>query len=471
MVGFIVMAGLTAFALISRAEAIAQRDIARQKTMTAERTVEFVQSLFEVSDPSETRGSKLTAQEVLDKGAIRIRQTLSNEPNVKAQLMTTLSQVYLGLGSYRTGEAIIAESIKLKVDDPSVRARQMMALASSAYRQGDYSRAVKFYRTALPLADQDPLGGSELKSAILAGIGDASSRAGNTVGVHSGMLLALRLDSARYGPNSIQVARDLEALGVFEQTNKNYSKARAFYERAVRIRLAMQGVSHPLVSEDLNELGTIAYLQGDAAAAQRFWGRALETDISVLGPDHPDVAFTMANLARVMLEQRKYNGARDLMQRAIRVTLANRMETNDSLAFLYANLGLASRGLGKRQESTQAFENALRVAELTKHRNLGPILTELADLSCSAGQMEKGLSLTDRAERVTQVDYPGDPWRMAWVINTRGKCLVQAGSLARGVALISQSMPAIRERWATSTLYRELAEQRLATGRRLARLN
>jgi tetratricopeptide (TPR) repeat protein len=231
----------------------------------------------------------------------------------------------------------------------------------------------------------------------------------------------------------------------------------------VQIRLALQGLSHPTVSEDLNELGTIAYLQNDPGAAQKFWSKALQSDLLVLGPDHPDVAFTMANVARVMLEQRKFADARRLMERAIDVTLRNRSSSNDSLAFLYANLGLAQRGLGKRNEAVLAFSNALEIAELTGHRNLGPILTELADLSCSAGQPKKGLALLRRAEAVTRTDYPDDPWRVAWVTNTRGKCLLSAGEEERGRALLQASMIPLRSRWPSASLYRVLAEQRLAS--------
>ena len=73
-IGFVVMSGLAGLAVLARNDAIVQRDIARQKTNTAERTVEFVKSLFEVSDPSEAKGAQITAQEILDKGAVRISQ-------------------------------------------------------------------------------------------------------------------------------------------------------------------------------------------------------------------------------------------------------------------------------------------------------------------------------------------------------------------------------------------------------------
>ena len=53
--------GLAALALVSRNEAIRERDIAREKTLTAQRTTEFVKGLFEMNDPSEAKGAKVTA--------------------------------------------------------------------------------------------------------------------------------------------------------------------------------------------------------------------------------------------------------------------------------------------------------------------------------------------------------------------------------------------------------------------------
>lgn len=461
-IGFFVMAALTVFALVSRAEAIRQRDIAREKTATAERTVDFVKSLFEVSDPSEARGAKVTALEVLDKGANRIRQSLDDEPNVKADLMTTLGQVYLGLGSYRRGDAILSEAMHLSVSDARVRARQLMGVASSADKQGDHLRAAKLYRQALTIVDADPELRADFRPALLAAIGDALAGAGRLSEGVAGMMEALKTDRAHKGPRSVEVARDLEALGGHYSMAEDYPRARALFEQAVSIRVARQGLSHPQVSENYNELGSIAYFQGDVPAAERYLRRALKSDMLVLGADHPDVAITMNNVARVMLEQREFAGARDFLTRAIDVTLRNRNNMNAYLALLYANLGLAQRSLGQRDDATLSLTKALRVAQATKHRNLGPILTELADLSCADGDPARGLAMLDQAMPVTLADYPDDPWRKAWVLNTRGRCLVAAGQVVAGRAMLADSFPALRERWQRGSLYRVIAEQRRA---------
>lgn len=460
-IGFVVMAGLAINAVISRNEAVVQRDIARQKTITAERTVEFVQSLFEVSDPSEAKGAQISALAILDKGAARIAGSLADEPTVKAELMTTLSKVYLGLGAYRKGDAIIRQSLALKVDDSGVDARRLLALGDSQTRQGDYAKAIATFDKALGLARDRTRGNPDLVAPILVGRGEARTAMEDHAGAEADIRAALALDMARFGPRYPAVARDLEALGLNAVSDGRLAQAKPFFERALAIRIPAQGLAHPRVSEDSHGLGAIAYLQRDSAAAERLWTQALRSDELVLGPDHPDVAISINNVARVMLERRGFAEAETLLVRARDISLKQRSETHDDLAFVFANLGLARRGLGDRADAERQLRKALAAAELHKHRNLGPILTELADLACERGAADEGAALLDRAVPITRGDYPDDPWRLAWIANTRGKCLLAAGEPAAARKLLAGSMAEVRKRWAAETLYGGIAEARL----------
>lgn len=463
-IGFVAMAGLAVFALIARADAVHQRDVARQKTATAERTVEFVKSLFEVSDPSEAKGAKVTAKEVLDKGAVRIAHALNDEPNVKAELMTTLSEVYQGLGVFHTGDELIRQSLRLPVSDEAVRARQYIALAASDHRAGNYDKAVDHFRIALAHAERLPDPNPPLVASIFAAMGDSKSQAGTYTDAEQDIRKALAIDLAQLGPRDPAVARDLEALAFYQVAQKAYPKARANYERALEIRIASQGPAHPQVADDLDGLGAIAYLEGDSAAAEAYYKRGLQSDQVVLGPDHPELALTANNLARVMLERREFAAAEPLLRHAVAITLAQRDPDASALAFLYDNLAIALRGLGQFDRGEELFRQGLRVADLHKHRNRAPIMTDLADLLCRRGASQQGLAMLAAAEPIGRQDYPDDPWRWAWTANTRGYCLIRSGQNKAGLAILNQSMPALRKRWPTGSMYRQIAEDRLKPG-------
>lgn len=462
-IGFLAMSGLAVFALLSRAEAVAQRDIARQKTITAERTTAFVQSLFEVSDPSEAKGAQVSALEILDRGAASIAGSLQDEPSVKAELMTTLSKVYLGLGAYRKGDAIIRDSLRLNVDDPAVSARQLLALGDSQTRQGDYAAATAAFSRALALARDPRRGNPDLVAPILVGRGEARSAIGETAAAETDMRQALALDTARFGATDPTVARDLEALGFNAHEEDRLAAAKTHFQKAVAIRMASQGPAHPRVAEDYNALGVIAYLQRDSVAAEKLYARALYSDELVLGPDHPDLAISINNVARIILERRGFAEARGMLLRARDISLRQRSDTHDDLAFVLANLGMAERGMGNLAAAETALQQALVAADANKHRNRAPILSELADLACDRGAVAQGLAMLDRAAPIMQADYPRDPWRQAWVVNTRGKCLMAAGNRAAARPILIASAAVLRQHWPAKSLYAEMSEVRLRT--------
>lgn len=468
-VGFIVMSGLAAAALIARNDALHQRDIARQKTVTAERTVEFVKSLFEVSDPSEAKGSELTAREILDRGAKRIDQSLGDEPSVRAELSTTLGEVYAGLGFFKQGEALIQRNLALRGVDAGSRTRQFVAVAEAQSRQGQYDAAMGSYRSALKMAQDSREPRPDLMPRIYVGMGEAESGLEHDEQADLWVQKALAADIAALGLNHPDVARDLEALAVNDVFAARLKEGRARLERAVAIRRQAQGELHPKVAEDLINLGSIAYLQHDSASAEGYYRRAIHAATEVLGPDHPDVAQTQNNLGRLLIERQDFVEARPLLEHAVAVISRERGETYDDLAFDYDNLALIRHGMGDLPGAEALLIKARAAAALHNHRNLAPIMVDLADVRCLRGATTEGLALLEAARPIMAKTYPADPWRMAWLDTIKGECLLGAGQVQSARALVEGASPAIEKRWKPGSLYEARSVALLhRTGARLA---
>jgi tetratricopeptide (TPR) repeat protein len=448
--GFLVMSGLAAAAFVARNEAVRQRDIARSKTITAERTVDFVKSLFEVSDPSQAKGETITAREILDRGAKRIDESLAGEPSVKAELTTTLGEVYASLGLFRQGEALIRRNLAITGVDAGSRARQYVALGEAQARQGEYDAALATYGSALRIAG---VARPDLVARIYARMGDAKSALDQDAEADRLIRKALALDTRNLGPNHPDVARDLEALGTNDVFGGRLREGRGNFERAVAIRIKAQGQLHPEVATDLMNLGSIAYLQQDSSGAEAYYRRALAAAGSVLGPEHPDIALTQSNLGRLLVERRAYAEAKPLLEHAIAVVARERGETFDDLAFYFDNLALVRRGMGDLTDAEVLLGKGLRAAELHKHRNLAPIMVDLADVRCARGAVQDGLKLLDDARPIMAKAYPKDPWRLAWVDAIQAECLLAKGEASEARALLETSAPVIAKRWPRNSLY------------------
>ena len=417
--GFVLMAELASFALVSRAQAVHERDVAREKTITAERTTKFVKGLFQVADPSEAQGQDISAREMLDRGARQIQEELSNEPDVKAELISTLSEVYLGLGSYRRADDLIHRSLSLRVRRPETRARQLGVLAASSSLQGNYDQAEKAFDAGLRrLGPPSKLADTSLHTELLAGRAEAVAQLDRYDEARALISQALALDRASDGERSPEFARDLEALALTDQLAEEYDRSNRSYLRALSIREAVQGGLHPKVSDDLSQLATNAYYQGNLAASQAYLRRVLFVDEKVIGPDHPDYAASLNNLGRLLLEERKFREALPLLARSVNIYLAQRVDTHADLAFVFANRALALKGLGKDAEAEADFRRGLRAAETHDSRLIAPILTDLADTLCAHGKSAEALQMLARAAPIMQKRYADAPWRSAWVENT-----------------------------------------------------
>ena len=462
-VGFLIMAGLTAFALVSRADAVRQRQVAEQRTLTAERTLGFVKDMFKVADPSEARGATITAREIVDGAARKLEGSLAGEPTVKAELGLTLSEVYGALGLYGESDGLVRRTLALAPVEPDTRARQLAALGESQNRLGEYEASVASFRRAAQLAGN---GGDALRSRILVGLGQALSALELYGPAHAVLQQALQIDSRRRGPPG-DIARDLEALGQNLFYAGKTDAAEPFIRRALDLRERTEGEASPSVSDNLNTLGNIAYRRRELKEAEALYRRRIPVDENVLGRNHPDVSVTLNNLARVLIDQRRFAEAAPLLERAIAISLKERSATHDDMAYYFTNLAIVRRQQGRLREAREMFAKGITAARQHDHPMLGTALAELALLDCRTGAAATGLQSLDEAARVTQRDYPDDPWRLAFVRNVRGECLVKNGRNAEGLRDIRESTLVIAKAWPVGTYYRVEAEAR-SRGRRLS---
>ena len=74
----------------------------------------FLQDLFEIPDPNQSRGETVTAREVLDRGVERIDTDLGGQPELRAELMDTMGRVYRKLGLYEPAKDLLQEALRLR---------------------------------------------------------------------------------------------------------------------------------------------------------------------------------------------------------------------------------------------------------------------------------------------------------------------------------------------------------------------
>jgi len=460
--GLLLTTSLAVIAYVARNEAVKQRDIARERTRTAERTVSFVKSLFENSDPSNARGSDITAREVVDSGARKIRNELQDQPAVRADLAATLAQVYGSLGYFKESEQLAGWSFSLRHGDADVRARQLLSLADARMKLGNLDGAKDAAAQAAAIARTSSTLPPEILSRALLSLGEANANIGDAAAARKFFEEAYRRDVSLIGPDNTDAAIALEGLGAIAIDEGDLNAASKYIENALAIRRKYEGEMSPSVSDDIAGLARIATKRGDSAVAETLYKSRLAITAKVLGTQHPDYAKTLNDLARAIVEQRRFGEAIEMLGKASAILAAKGLSQDHLAGVIETNRGLAYAGLEDKGRAAASFQRALDLTGDDQDPVTAVALVQLADVKCQSGAPKEALRLLDRARPITMALFEAEPWRMAWLDTVRGSCLWAAGDRKNGQKLVRDNAAAMFNRWRTGSLFAVEAQRKLA---------
>lgn len=453
--GALVLAGLSFFAFLSRSEALRARALAEQHALTAERTSQFVVSLFAVSDPSEARGDSITAREILDRGYAQIQSQLKNEPQVRAELLTTLGNVYRNLGLFRSSAELLEQAVAVRGKTPPSEFNALLALAKSRYELGDYAESERLLHMAAKSLGEAPASAGKAANDIKLNLALAETMLRMDRGAEAlaSLQQTYRAAGSQKPVDSEQLGRILEVLAEANFYEGNLREARENFVEALQVWHSLYGEVHPRVAFVLSQIGAVEYMLDRKSAALASYQKALPVERRMLGPKHPNVAVTMNNVARIHLERREFQKAAALLEEASQIQLAQKSELHDDLTFVFANLGLAKLGLGDVATGVEYLDKALRAARANDHRLIGPILVDLARIDCQAQRFDTGLRRLAEARPFMRERYPDDAWRSAIVDSVEGECWLMKGDPARAAPLLTGSAPILLAKWQPKELY------------------
>ena len=404
-----------------------ERDRANQVT-------EFLVKSFEVSDPGESRGNSITAREILDSSAAKIRRELQGQPEMQAALMDTMGRVYYKLGLYDSALPLLKDALELRRQalgpENSDVASTMNNLALVLHGKGDFGAAEPFYKDALALR-RKLFGESHREvAASLNNYGLFLKDKGDYAAAESHLRQALNLRRALFGASHIDVAETLNELGVLSKNKGDFKTAEPLYREALEMRRRLLGEDHPAVAETTNNLATLLDTMGRYDEAEPLSRQALALYRRVLGEDHPHVAVSLSNLAGLLKRRRDFDGAEQLYRQALAIMRKLHGEEHPELATLLNNLASLFREKGDLDSAEPLFRQALEMRrKLLKagHPSIINGLQNLALLLMRKGDLKAAEPLFKEAVELAPKSYPEGHWMIAEARSNYGACLTKLG--------------------------------------------
>jgi Tfp pilus assembly protein PilF len=513
-IGMVLTSGLAAMALVARASAERQRLRAEAQAETARQTTSFLVDLFRISDPGEAKGNTVTAREMLDRGADRVKVELAQQPAIQATLMDTLGTVYTSLGLYAQArpllEAALARRQQARGEDAAAAPETLVHLADVLSLQAEYQAAERDYRAAAAQLQAGKTGGEpgdvQLQANVarsLAGLGYTLFRLGRLPDSEAALRDALALQRKLYGGPHTDTARTLQDLALVISRRGNVQGAIPVMEDALAMQRALRGnLPHPALAEALNNLGLLLYTSGEYERSAALLLQSITMKRVLLGYKHPEIAIGLNNLAMLMQDKGNLPAADSLFRQALAMhrdlegnshpDVAN---TLNNLAFVLYDEGKVGAALNTKREALQIYQqlfpgdhpetaatlNTLgywlteqhRYAEAEQllrqglemrrrllgadHPNVASSLTHLAILQVATQRFRDAQDSARDAERVFSLTLPASHWKLALARVAEGAALLGLRHFAEARALLDAGSAALERNKAVSLSYRKLA--------------
>ena len=346
-----------------------ERDRANLEAETAEQTLEFLLSLFEVSDPGEARGNTITAREILDQGAQKISHQIDNA-RIRARLLDSIGSIYLQLGLLNDARPLLQDALtarreEFQADHPQIAESldhlSLLKLADGAFQEADDFN-----------------------------------------------LQALEMRRKAFGPGHLKVAESLSQRALIHATQGKFAEAEEFYSQVLEIREAALGRDHVDVAEALVDLAFLLDEQNHLEDAEKLHLRALAIHQEQLGDDHPKVALGLGGLGIVYDRLGRYAEARASYERALEISEKVLGPTHFQTATLQMNLATLLPRLGEHRaaeglylQARTSFEEALS----EEHPRLGQVHGNLANLYAELGRFEEAAEAFQRAQTIFEASF------------------------------------------------------------------
>lgn len=387
------------------------RRIAAEAAKT-EQVKEILVGLFTAANPGVSQGREPTASDLLQRGAERVAE-LHGQPDVQAELMALLGQVYGTLGRYDEAAALLAPALEtrrrvLGPSDPEL-ARTILQLAQIRHIQGNLHEAEALMRESLAIRTRAFGEHSGEVGLVLDDLGDLLHTRGELVEAEDALRLALSIQ-LREGGDAGTTRRHLANV---RRDRGAFREAEALYRRSLADTEARFGVVDPIASLTRSELAVLLALTEREEEAEALLRTNLTVYETLYPGGHPMMATTFRNLGIVRLRQGRLLEARQLLERAVDLYRTTLSAETSLIPRTRRHIAEALLGEGELDAAAAEAEEAvarLRALRLDGHPALADALEVLGLCRLAEGRPEAAAARLEEALAIRErLSVDSDP--------------------------------------------------------------
>ena len=467
-----------------------QARAARREAERVRTVKDFLISLFETATAEESRGAEITARELLARGVHKVDSALAGQPALQEELLGVLGVIHRKLAFYDPADTLLRRALALArasygSGHPEVAAR-LTDLGSLLKARGDFAAADTVLREALAIRRRTLASDDPVLAVTMSELAGTLRDLGEAAPAESLYRSVLAIDLGHYGPTHLEVATDLDNLGVLLGDSKgDLAGADSAFRASLAIRRAVLDSGHPSILNVLNNLsGNLAdqgaYAEAEAmkrevlagyqrlypdghpdvayalhglanvldqigkwAQADSLYGEALRMRRRFLGDDHPLTVATLNNRAIVRYRMGDAAGAAESFREAGEIWLRTLGPAHNYTLTARGNLGAALSDAGQYGEAEAALRSVLaarRSQDGDSAVNVGLVLRNLGIVLHRSGRLDEAERSLRWALAIYQAQLGPEHPRMAEALTALGAVLTDRGRAAQAEPLLRQAL-------------------------------
>jgi len=427
--------------------------LAEAQRKRAEQVADLLVDIFRISEPSKARGRTLTAREVLDEGALRLRSSLKGDPELRADLLGTIGRVYQSLAFYDEAESFLEEAMtlhrKIGPQTPAT-ATSLRNLAQLALDRGHFERAVQLAREALELFEQaQPQEPLEIASSLQQ-LADLEIQLDHLAAAETLHQRALTIQQSQLGEDAEEASRTRNQLGELLYRRGSFEPARALFESVLAVQRRTLGNDHPDIATSLNNLAAAELALRQLPQAEEHLREVLALRRRIFGENHDEVASALHNLATVQADRGDLRSAISNMEAALEINRKVLGLEHPKVADSLNNLGMFHQTLNLFARAGELYREALTLRRKiygSGHPLVAQTLRNLGELAMTS-EPERAEAYFREALAIDRKALPAKDYRLANSLAGLGQLALERQDLGEAEAYFREATEIRRLRMA-----------------------
>ena len=351
-----------------------ERNNARLETQNAIQIKNLLNGILQQTNPFVQTNRNLSLVEILDNGSEEIRNSLENQPHVKAELLGIIGDNYVKLGEFVKGEKLLDEAIDL-------------------HKPSNLNSVERTYINNL----------SRLGLVYL--------RTGRDKKAETTYLKALETSRNTFGPKSHLAADTYLSLGLVYRDMGQYLKSREYYNTALTLADSSQ---KQIIAHSIGNLADAYRDQGMFEEAINLHKRSLKLNYQILDSPHPTLASAYNSLAFTYQQSGQYQKADSLHQIALSMRRTLFPPDHHHIASSLVRLGLLKIKQLLPRKAEKYLTEGYDILSSKLPENHWQVIGARGGLAVSRamqGKFEANLPVVEEAYQKYMGKFGPDDWR------------------------------------------------------------